>query len=198
MFQSSPAANGGRHPDLSPVAAWGNGVSILARRERRAPPSYSRMAARSSVFQSSPAATADVSILARRERRAPQSGLTHGAGAWTFQSSPAANGGRHCTARLVWATLGRFQSSPAANGGRHLVTRDAHEIGRIVSILARRERRAPPRVQVADVVRLLFQSSPAANGGRHALRRQCEVCDLAVSILARRERRAPRYRDSKL
>ena len=156
------------------------------------------------MFQSSPAA--------RGGRNPPVP--TSSAHLSLFQSSPAARGGRNPRIARAFISSARFQSSPAARGGRNPDLPEQAHVATLVSILARRTRRAqpdasgrycgatisfnprPPHAAGATASQVLvprhrlFQSSPAARGGRNRSPGPLFGIKGDVSILARRTRRA--------
>ena len=154
-FQSSPDACAGRNPIVGTAERHALGVSILARRMRRAQPwrDASECRGRSGFNPRpthAPGATVSgcagrrrfcVSILARRMRRAQQVDNVETMFSVTFQSSPDACAGRNKTTTREPCRYSMFQSSPDACAGRNQSSIVLDDVI-TVSILARRMRRA--------------------------------------------------------
>ena len=92
---------------------------------------------------------ADVSIHARRYRRAKPGDVGPFLRHLEFQSTPADTGGRNMYWPGVRMLIGMFQSTPADTGGRNHTRRVAADRQRVVSIHARRYRRAK-QLQASD------------------------------------------------
>ena len=157
LFQSSPAARGGRNRcGHSPVSA----------------PSCFNPRPLHAAGATSPNCDAwrpyRVSILARCTRRAQPHVCMHCVASELFQSSPAARGGRNPATATPQHEDIMFQSSPAARGGRNHHASPKH-IGRYVfqSSPAARGGRNTGCYPCAASSRM-FQSSPAARGGRNS------------------------------
>ena len=177
-FQSSPAARGGRNHDAAVAGVPFGKVSILARRTRRAQ-------LRSGLY-CMPGIV--VSILARRTRWAQLDRCVCRFSIAGFNPRPPHAAGATLNTAITLNAL-EFQSSPAARGGRNLLLVQALRRPRVVSILARRTRRAQQGQIFHYGIDDLFQSSPAARGGRNAASSPVGH-GTVVSILARRTRRA--------
>ena len=136
-------------------------VSILARRTRRAQHSG----------RAQPPSPITVSILARRTRRAqpPNSPVTAVSQSRFNPRPPHAAGATIGRERRIAGATGFNPRPPHAAGATR--ARRGARVATLVSILARRTRRAQLPRTVPGVGAYLFQSSPAARGGRN--RRTC-------------------------
>ena len=107
-----------------------------------------------------------VSILARPEGRALRMCSRHLHPSFGFQSSPGPKAGRYQRRKSEVAGKSGFNPRPARRPGATRKHR-ARGAGRDVSILARPEGRALPKVLEVEVMVTLFQSSPGPKAGRY-------------------------------